>query len=41
MPDTRENAKVLTLIVKRVSDRDIRKNTETIRLHSLDSDIGG
>jgi hypothetical protein len=41
MPDTQDNAKVLTLMVRKVNKYGIRKNTEVIRLYSPDSDIGG
>jgi predicted NAD-dependent protein-ADP-ribosyltransferase YbiA (DUF1768 family) len=41
MPDTQNNAKVLTLMVRKVNKNAIRKNTEIIRLYSSDSDIGG
>jgi hypothetical protein len=39
--DNRQNAKVLTLIVKKVNKFDIRKNTEIIRLYRQNNDIGG
>jgi hypothetical protein len=41
MPDTQKNARVLTLIVKKVNEIDIRKNTEIIRPYSPNSDMGG
>jgi hypothetical protein len=41
MLDTQKNAKVLTLIVRKVNKNAIRKNTEIIRLYSPNSDIGG
>jgi hypothetical protein len=37
----RRNAKVLTLIARKVNKSAVRKNTEIIRLNHPDSDIGG
>jgi hypothetical protein len=39
--DNRQNAKVLTLIARKVGESAIRKNTEIICLYNPDSDIGG
>jgi hypothetical protein len=41
MPNTQRNAKVLIFTVKKVKSRNIRKNTEIIRLYSQDINIGG
>lgn len=41
IPGTQKNAKLLTLIVRKVNKNAIQKNTDIIRLYSPDSEIGG
>jgi hypothetical protein len=41
IPDTQKNAKILTLIIRKVDKSAIRKNTEIICPNSPESDMGG